>query len=346
MNRKLGVCLTVCLAVSAPAVAAPRLVERQIVVQGNQNVDVTGINDNGVMVGTLYAAITDAPSGVILKKQSVQTIPPPYSGGGPAQPTSIYDDGTIIGTVETVGGHQMFVSRKGVVDPNYQIALDHGSPPGFAPLGVNPIGLVDKKVFFTRVISRELPNSAEYGRPPHFHVVPRLATFTTIMGLSVSGMASGTAFQERGPQSVFLGSGDTFQTISPPGAVSASGGVANAAGEIAGSYVDSANIAHGFSYNAGQYASFDMPKSASSVVVNAINDKGWIVGIYVSSADNKQHAFFYDGSGVASIGDYDPTASLSAALNNVGQMVIAEQFLDFGSAKFVSFLETCRMGSC
>ena len=348
MKRGLGVCVSVCLAVGYPAMAmaAPHLVEHQIVVQGNQNFDVTGINDSGVMVGTLYAAITGTLSGVIVKKQSVTTIPAPYSFAGPPHPTSIYNNGTIIGTVLTTGGfHEMFVSRKGVVDPNYQIVLDYGSPPGFAPLGVNPIGLVGTRVFFTRVISRELPNSANYGTPPHFKVVPRIDTFTTIKGLSASDVASGTAFQERGPQSVFLGKGDSFQSIAPAGAISASGGVSNAAGEVAGSYVDPTNNSHGFVYNAGAYSTFDMAVPASEVVVTAINDKGWVVGTYVSSADNKQHAFFYDGSGVASIGTYDATVGLSAALNNVGQVVIAEQVFD-PVPKFVSFLETCHAGSC
>ena len=346
MNHKLGVCLAACLAAGFPtlSVAAPQFVERQIVVKGNQNFDVTGINDHAMMVGTLYAAKSGVPSGVILRRRSVTTIPAPYSNGGPAQPTSIYDDGTVIGTVQTnIGGHEMFLLRAGAVDPNYQIPLDSGSP--FGILGVNPIGLVREKVFFTRVISKDVPNIAMYGKPPHFRTVPHLDRFTTIKGLSASGMASGTAFQEMGPQNVFLGKGNQFQFIAPPGAVSASGGVSNVAGEVAGSWVDPGNVTRGFTYNAGQYTTFDMPVSASRVVTTAINRKGWVVGTYVSSANGKQHAFFYDGTHVTSIGTYEPTANLSANLNNIGQMVIAEQFYD-PTPTFNSFLETCLAGSC
>ena len=81
MNRWRSICASACLTVGYPAiaVAAPDIVEHQIVVQGNQNVDVTGINDSGAMVGTLYAAITGTPSGVILKRHSVTAIPAPYS---------------------------------------------------------------------------------------------------------------------------------------------------------------------------------------------------------------------------------------------------------------------------
>ncbi len=346
MKHLRDICMSVCVATGIPAVAlaAPHFVERQIVVQGNQDFEVTGINDSGTMVGTLYAPITAAPSGVVVTQQSVTTIPAPYSIGGPAQPTSIYNDGTIIGSVQTfVGGHQMFVSRAGVIDPNYEIALDYGS--SFGVLGVNTLGLVGSKVFFTRVISRTLPNVPEYGTPPNFHTVAPIKQFNTIKGLSKTGMVSGTAFNEMGPKVIFLGKGKTFRSIAPPGAISASGGFSNVAGKLAGSYSDAMNVAHGFVYAAGRYTSFDMPVLTYDVEISAINDKGWVVGTYTSDANNVQHAFFYDGASVVSIGNYDATTNLSVALNNVGQVVISERVFD-STPKYLSFLETCRPGSC
>ena len=344
--RTLQVCMSVCLAAVSPALAAPHFTERQIVVQGNQNVDVTGINDSGTMVGTLYAPITGAPSGITLKNQAVSIIPPPYSIGGAAQPTSIYNDGTIIGTVHTFAGlDEIFVSRHGVIDPKYQIVLDYGVPPGMAPLGINPIGLVGPAVYFTRVISRTLPNIGEHGTPPKLHALPHLAQFATIKGLSAAGVVSGTAFQERGPQSVFLGNDGQYQFIAPPGAISASGGFANRAGAVAGTFIDSANVPHGFVYNSGHYTTFDMPNPPSEIVINAINAKGWVAGFFADSAGNRQHAFFFDGTSVTVIGAFDAQNYLNVSLNNAGQLVIAEQFFD-PVKKYVSFLETCRASAC
>jgi probable HAF family extracellular repeat protein len=349
MYPRLTVAMCAAFSVMAPmALAAPHFAETRIVAHGNQNVNVTGINDSGVMVGEVYAPITGTPSGFMLSKKIVTKIPAPYNGSGPAQPTSIYNDGTIIGHVDLrkvnpgQGFTDMFVLRNGAFDPSYQIELDAGIPQG--QLGVNTLGLVGTDVFFTRVINRTLPNTALYGTPPKFRTVPKLAQFNTIKGLSAAGVVSGTSFQEMGPQKVFLGNGDDFQFIAPSGAISASGGFANAAGEVAGSYKDSSNVPHGFVYNAGAYTSFDMPKAASDVTVTAINDKGWVVGIYTGNT-NRQHAFIYDGISVTSIGTYDPTSNLTVAVNNMGQAVIAEQFYN-PVPKFVSFLETCHAGSC
>ena len=154
------------------------------------------------------------------------------------------------------------------------------------------------------------------------------------------------SFSEYVRGKVFQGSGSDFQFLAPAGAISSSGGYANKAGKVAGSYFDPANAPHGFVYDTGNYTTFDMPKPASSVTVTAINDLGWVVGYYTASGDNRQHVFVYDGSTVTGIGSYDPTAGLAVALNNRGQVVISEQFQDFTATKFLAFLETCHKGSC
>ena len=343
--------LIICASAAMPiAKAAPHFTETQIVLSGNLNFDITGINDSGTMVGELYAPITDTPSGIMMKRRFVTTLQPPY-GAGPAYPTSIYNDGTIIGyedlSITNPGGGltETFVLRNNAVVPRYRYQLDVGVSSG-PRLGVNTIGLAGSQIFFTRVISRTLPNIGEYGTPPNLQMVPKIEQFNTIKGLSAAGVVSGQSFSEYVRGKVFQGSGKDFHVLAPEGAISSSGGYANKAGKVAGSYFDSTNEPHGFVYDAGNYTTFDMPKPASSVTVTAINDLGWVVGFYTTSADDSQHVFVYNGSAVTSIGNYDFTAGLAVALNNVGQVVISEQFQDFTATKFLSFLETCHKGSC
>ena len=329
------------------ALAAPSFVETQITARGNQNVNVTGINDHGVMVGTLYAPMTGVQSGFMLKKHHVSKIAAPYANSGPAQPTNIYNDGTILGYADLSkrnpgqGVTDTFVLRAGIPDSNYQFGLDPGIPEGH--LGVNTLGLVGRRIFFTRVINRTLPNMPLYGTPPgKLRTVPHFGQFNTIKGLTAAGVVSGTSFQEMGPQKVFIGHGNAFQFIAPSGAVSASGGFANPAGEVAGSYYDASNASHGFTYHDGSYVTFDMPTAASRVTVTAINAHGWVAGTYTDNM-NRQHAFIYDGTNVVRIGNYDPATNLSVSLNNVGQAVIAEQLYN-RVPTFLSFLETYQSG--
>ena len=350
MDGRLSACMLVGLAglvaeTPVTAMAATHIASRQIVIEGNQNFDATGINDDGSIVGTLYEAITDAPSGLLITADAVTTIPAPYAGGGSAHPTSIHNDGTIVGWSDAVLAlPTMFVIRGGTVDPADKILLEEpNDASSFA--SVNPLGLVGNRVFFTRIIGLSEPSDGEYGLPQSLMTVPRLNRFTTVRGLSPSGVVSGTAYNLAGPQSVFLGKGQQFQLLSPPGSTSASGGVMNASSMVAGSYLDSSRAAHGFVYAGGRYATFDMPGTTYQIDVAAISDTGRVVGSYVSYPDNKQHAFLYNGDEVASIGTFDPTVSLSEAVNNKGQMLVSEQFED-GDPKFLSFLETCSGSGC
>jgi hypothetical protein len=84
--------------------------------------------------------------------------------------------------------------------------------------------------------------------------------------------------------------GQTFTTFDPPGSTGTSPGSINAAGQIAGSYVDSSFATHGFVRdNDGTITSFDVP-GAVFVQTIVMTQQGVIVGLYFDDAFNS-HIF-------------------------------------------------------
>ena len=85
-----------CFAAHAQA-ASTRFITKQIVINGDINVDATALNDSGKIVGTMFANITEAPVGFILKGAAVSVLTPPYDRNGGPYPQAIDKAGNIVG---------------------------------------------------------------------------------------------------------------------------------------------------------------------------------------------------------------------------------------------------------
>jgi probable HAF family extracellular repeat protein len=70
----------------------------------------------------------------------------------------------------------------------------------------------------------------------------------------------------------------------------------NASGQVAGYYLDSNNIEHGFIYSNGNYTDVTDPSAARYTVAQAINASGQVVGVYLDSNSIYHGFIYYNGS--------------------------------------------------
>ena len=184
----------------------------------------------------------------------------------------------------------MFLLHAGHYDANADVTLVIEQQQGPAPL---PIGVSRKDdVFYTIITGQQNPTDPIYGKLPHVRSMPYLMRYQTAHSLNASGMLAGTTFYSASSE-VFVGQGKAFSTLLPPGAVTAKGGYVNDAGEVAGTYIDSGNVQHGFTWLGGTYTSFELPEPAQpySATITGINNAGRVVGVYTSQTSGRSRAF-------------------------------------------------------
>jgi probable HAF family extracellular repeat protein len=94
-------------------------------------------------------------------------------------------------------------------------------------------------------------------------------------------------------------------------------------GVVAGGYIDSSGIQHGFVLDGKKLTSFDAPNSVGVTTAEGINDAGQVAGLYTDSSANR-HAFLYDVS-TGNFTAIDPgngsTAQEAWGINNKGLIV-------------------------
>jgi probable HAF family extracellular repeat protein len=92
---------------------------------------------------------------------------------------------------------------------------------------------------------------------------------------------------------------------------------------VAGGYIDSTGIQHGFVLDGTNLTSFDAPGSVGVTTAEGINDKGQVSGLYTDSGGSR-HAFLYDVS-TGTFTAIDPgdgsTAQEAWGINNQGLIV-------------------------
>jgi probable HAF family extracellular repeat protein len=95
-------------------------------------------------------------------------------------------------------------------------------------------------------------------------------------------------------------------------------------GVVAGGYIDSTGIQHGFVLDGKKLTSFDYPGSVAVTTAEGINDDGQVAGLYTDSAGNR-HAFEYTAS-TGKFTSIDPGDGSSAqeawGINNKGLIVL------------------------
>jgi probable HAF family extracellular repeat protein len=97
----------------------------------------------------------------------------------------------------------------------------------------------------------------------------------------------------------------------------------NNKGVVAGGYIDSTGIQHGFVLRGNNLVSFDAPGAVGVTTAEGINDAGQVSGLYTDASANR-HAFLYDAH-TATFTAIDPgngsTAQEAWGINNQGLIV-------------------------
>ena len=318
---------------------------KPIVLQGDDNFNATYVNAKGVIVGTLYAGITDDPGGVEIDGTKVTNLPAP-AGFAALNPRVINDNGAILGWSRGSGqlaGTFLFLYNDGSYDPAYGGVLIY---PGSNISNDMPLQMQltnDLEVSFSSLIDLTGPIGAHYGKPPNLKEVPAMNRFTHINSV-FQGNAAGNTYSFSGISTVYLGVKGKFTAVTPPNSRSAAGGYLNSKGALAGNFEDSSGRYHGFVYQGGAFTVFDMPVAASKVTVNAINDRGRVVGSYTSS-NGVQHGFLYNGNTVTGFGSYPSSDNVTLAIGNNGAIVLSAQ-IPASEPKFLSYRVVCDGSGC
>ncbi len=338
----------------APGVAAraqtTTFAIKPIVIAGDDNVQATALNDAGVIVGSLYAGITDAESGFSIAGNTVTTLPAPNTSGNGFNPRAIDAAGNIYGWGHTAIGTAgaaltYYLSSNGTYNTNYQsIVVAPGSfEPHIIPvaMGLNAKG----EVFFNTIYSLSGPVGSNYGKPPNYRSAPPIDRFTEIESLNLSGEIVVEGYSFNGVTSLFVGSGQSFTQVLPAGSINTRGGLLNDGGSVAGSYLDASRAPHGFVYRAGVYKTFDMPEAASAVTVTGFNNSGRVVGTYTASSNGNQHGFLFNESTVSTFGAFAGLDTVKLAISNKGAIIVADQ-INTQTPKYLSYRVTCSGAGC
>jgi probable HAF family extracellular repeat protein len=335
---------TLALAPGLAAHAQTTFTQKTLSIAGARDIDATAINAHGAIVATVFDSGDGTPSGVVLYGKKVTPLPAPYQGAGAAMPQAINDRGDVLGyAYEGIQPH-LFLWRDGQYDPADDVTLVIEQQQGPPPL---PIGLNHRDaVFYTIITGQMNPTDPIYGKLPKVRSMPYLLRYQTAHGLNADGLLAGTTFYESASE-VFVGKGKTFTELLPAGAVKSSGGFLNDDGEVAGVWTDSGNTQHGFTWLNGTYTSFELPEAAQaySAAVTGINNAGRVVGVYTSQATGQQHAFLYNGKTATAFGDYSGQDLVSAAINDVGTILVSRQIKQ-ETANYVSYRVTCAGSGC
>jgi len=123
-------------------------------------------------------------------------------------------------------------------------------------------------------------------------------------------------------------------------AISGTGGISfygvNSAGEAAGWCTSSkTGLDEGFVYSKGKFTAVNVPKS-NGTQATGINDKGWVVGLYLDSA-NLTHGFVKVGAKYTTVDVKGDTNSVAWGVNNKGQITV---YATNSAGDFDSFLVT------
>ena len=344
MNCTATIAILGLLAATAGAQAQTSFKLKRLSVAGNTNIDATAINDRGEIAASVFDTSGNVQSGIILKGKTVTTLPAPYQGSDAPMPQAINKRGDVLGyAYEGIQPH-LFLWHAGHYEPDADVDLVIEQQQGPQPL---PIGLNHSDgVFYTIITGQQNPTDPIYGHLSNVRSMPYLMRYQTAHSLNASGMLAGTTFYEASSE-VFIGKGHAFTTLLPPGAVTAKGGYVNDGSEVAGTYIDSSNTQHGFTWSNGAYTSFELPEAAQaySAAVTGINNAGRVVGVYTSQASGKTRAFLYNGAAATAFGTYYRTDLISVALNDKGAILVSRQIKE-EPGHYESYRVTCAGSGC
>lgn len=330
---------------SGAAAKQPQFGAKPIVINGNDDFNATSVNAKGVIVGTLFDPTTGAATAEQIQHGTATSLPNPGGSFGAFAPAVINDHGDILGSAKnsSEGLTEMFLLQGGNFNSTYEEPLvEPGDASNAPPL---PLWLTNNlKVSFNVIVSISGPIGTDFGRPPHLHHVPPQNRFTHINSINESSTVAGTSYSFNGITAVYLGQGKTYTTITPPNAKNVLGGFVNDSGVLAGSFEDTSNAWHGFTWKNGSFTTFDIPGATGKVTADAINRQGRVVGVYVDSSGN-QHAFLWNGSAVSTFGKFGASDAVTVAIGNTGIMALSDQANGNGT-QYKSYRVICSGTGC
>src|SRR5215467_14151509 len=249
-----------------------------------------GINVHNVIAGYFG-------SGGIGHPNKGYLLTPPYAqgnygnenfpGSAQTQVTGIDDKGNTTGFWVTAGGtnhgfvewNGVFASYNDPLTPKVKGAVNQ-------LLGINNAGTAVGFYNDHNGNSHAYKLNQATGAFTPIHV-PGVSTVAT--GINNTGNIVGFATDAAGNTTSWLKIGTSTVAFGFPGGTDTQALGINAKNQIAGSYVDSAGVQHGFVLTnplgpTSHWQSIDDPNSAGSTVVNGINAAGDLVGFYLDAA--------------------------------------------------------------
>ena len=170
----------------------------------------------------------------------------------------------------------------------------------------------------------------------------KTALETDTYGVNNAGVIVGDYVDSKSVQHGMILAGTKLTTVDNKScaAISGAGGISfygvNSAGAAAGWCTSSkTGLDTGFVYSKGKFTPVNFPKSKGTQATG-INDKGWVVGLYLDSA-SASHGFVKVGTKYTGIDVKGETNTVAWGVNNKGQITV---YATNSAGDFDSFLVT------
>jgi hypothetical protein len=297
---------------------------QQILILGSALVGATGINDAGTIVGI---SSSGGYFGFVLQGSTLSVLSSAY-------PTAINRKGAVTGMTSTDTG---FLWENGgfVQGVSFSLGSFNGQP-------LPPVLNQSAEIAYT--YSNGTTQTAYAGRSGRFRALKGLSPQSAIVSsINKDGVIAGyerAMIQGQSHEVAFVGKHGLFNMLLPPSNTNVTGGFVNDGGQVA--FTDGTQ---GYVYDAGTTTSFSVPAPSYNVQIQAINNKGRIVGTYTDTSQNPpvQHIFLYNGSAVSSFGNYGQADIVRVALNDHGTMVVSDTT---SGQQMASYRVTCSGSGC
>jgi len=173
----------------------------------------------------------------------------------------------------------------------------------------------------------------------------KTALETDTYGINNAGVIVGDYVDAKSVQHGMILAGTKLTTVNNAAceAIAGTGGIAfygvNSAGAAAGWCTSTkTGLDVGFVYAKGKFTPVNFPKS-NGTQATGINDKGWVVGLYLDSA-NLSHGFVKVGTKYTSIDVKGATNTVAWGVNNKGQITV---YATNSAGAFDSYLVTGKV---
>jgi uncharacterized membrane protein len=151
---------------------------------------------------------------------------------------------------------------------------------------------------------------------------PPGSTQSFAYGINDANTVVGWYYDSASVQHGFSFSKGKYTKIDPPGSTLTNVWSINSAGTMVGTFVDSAGVQHGFMDAGGTFTNIDVPGNQLLSEATGLNNKGQIVGIYLTNASTAVEHGFTLNNGTYKTVDF-PGSSLTGAdrINDSGEIV-------------------------